>query len=74
MKNKREVGEEEARIFAEERNMPYFEASAKEDQNIQNVFYLLAHELKKVRNGQKVSFVMFGSSPIQPKNSQNTCW
>jgi GTPase SAR1 family protein len=38
LKNKREISEEEARTFAEERNMVYFESSAKEDINIENVF------------------------------------
>lgn len=74
MKIEREVEEEEGRVFAEERNMPYFETSAKDGINIEEMFLLLAEEMKRVRDGSKPYLNTFGPVPIQPTNYQSTCW
>ena len=46
---KREVSADEARAFAEQHGMAYFETSAKRDINVQELFFTAAHSIYRAR-------------------------
>ena len=53
LENKREVSYEEGKNFAEENNLLFFETSAKEGNNIQEIFFESASViLDKINNGE----------------------
>ena len=53
LENKREVSYEEGKNFAEENNLLFFETSAKEGNNIQEIFVQSATNiLDKINNGE----------------------
>ena len=53
LENKREVSYEEGKNFAEENNLLFFETSAKEGNNIKEIFFQSATNiLDKINNGE----------------------
>ena len=85
LENKREVSYEEGKNFAEENNLLFFETSAKEGNNIQEIFFESASViLDKINNGEikletsdngiKINNSVEDEDMVKLKNKKRCCY
>ena len=85
LENKREVSYEEGKNFAEENELLFFETSAKEGNNIQEIFFQSATNiLDKINNGEikletsnngiKINSSEDDEESSQKINQRKCCW